>query len=290
LGRSVVLWDLVDPDQPRDLGLPFAHTNAENFIQSLAFSDDGHLLATGGTDGTVSLSDITGSSPDDQSWQPARVGEPFKVDASVVGALAFAPDGATLATASFNTIILWNLADPRQPQRIEDPLPGHTTGVSFLTFTGDDSTLFTASYDNQVIIWDVADAQREHRIGQPLTGHSGGVMGVAVAPGGHTLATAGEDSSTVVLWDLTNPAQPRQLAEPLSGHRGKVNSIAFSADGQTLATGSSDGTTLLWDLGTLNQARDHATERACLIAGGSLGPEEWSLYISGLDYIETCRL
>ncbi|MGH3930204.1 MAG: WD40 repeat domain-containing protein, partial [Pseudonocardiaceae bacterium] len=118
-----------------------------------------------------------------------------------------------------------------------------------------------------------------------LTGHTGSVLSVAFAPDGHTLATAGGDDS-VILWGLSDPTQPRQLAT--FGHTGPVYSVAFAPDGHTLATASNDDSVILWDLTELNYFLGHVVERACAIAPGGLGREEWARRISGLPYQETC--
>jgi hypothetical protein len=45
---------------------------------------------------------------------------------------------------------------------------------------------------------------------------------------------------------------------------------------------------LLWDLAKLNDLRTHAAQRACDLTNRGLNREEWSRYISGLPYRDTC--
>ena len=143
-------------------------------------------------------------------------------------------------------------------------------------------------------MWDLSDPTQPRRLGQPLTGHTGSVITVAFSSNGTTLAT-GSNDGTAILWDLSNRAQPRRLGRPLTGHTGSVFSVAFAPDGTTLATGGTtlaaggtDGTVILWDLTGLNDLLDHAVERACSFTGRGLDHEEWSRFIPGLPYLDTC--
>lgn len=66
--------------------------------------------------------------------------------------------------------------------------------------------------------------------------------------------------------------------------------MVFAPDGHNLASASADKTVLLWDLTSLNDVRDHATERACSITGRGLDRDEWARYIPGLPYQDTCAV
>ncbi|MGH3530175.1 MAG: toll/interleukin-1 receptor domain-containing protein, partial [Pseudonocardiaceae bacterium] len=166
----------------------------------------------------------------------------------VVLAVAFSPDGHTLATGSFDqTALLWDLTDRAQPRRIGQPLTGVTGGA--VAFSPDGHTFATHS-DDGTVLWDVSDRAQPRRLGRPLTNTVGSM---AFSPDGRILAVGGRDS-TVVLWDLTDRAQPRRLGQPLTGYTFMVNAVAFSPDGRTLATGTGDQT-ILWDLTDLAQPR-----------------------------------
>jgi len=136
-------------------------------------------------------------------------------------------------------------------------------------------------------LWDVSDLLQPVRVGPPLVGHQEAVTSVAFSPDGRTLATGSRDR-TVMVWDLTDQAHPVRLGPPLSAHADWVNSVAVSPDGRTLASGSVDGDTILWDLVELIAARDHPVERACSLTGRGLDRDEWSRYISGRPYMDTC--
>jgi eukaryotic-like serine/threonine-protein kinase len=116
--------------------------------------------------------------------------------------VAFAPDGRTLATTSFDqTVRLWDLSDRDQPRALGQPLTGHTNTVYGVAFAPDGRTLATTSFDQTVRLWDLSDCGLPWALGQPLTGHTNAVYGVAFSPDGRTLATTSFDQ-TIRLWEL----------------------------------------------------------------------------------------
>ncbi|MGB6164392.1 MAG: TIR domain-containing protein [Pseudonocardiaceae bacterium] len=165
-----------------------------------------------------------------------------------VYAVAFSPDGRTLASGSLDrTVRVWNVANPAHPTPLGSPLTGHTDSVYAVAFSPDGRTLATGSADQTVRLWNVINPAHPTPMGQPLTGHTSGVDAVAFSPDGHTLATGSLDR-TVRLWNVADPARPIPLGPPLTGHTDSVHSVAFSPDGRTLASGSLDRTVRLWNV------------------------------------------
>jgi WD40 repeat protein len=155
-----------------------------------------------------------------------------------ITALAFAPDGKTLASAdSGGTIKVWDLADGRPKLSF----PGDAGGILALAFSPDSTSLASAGTDERgqrvIKIWQAG------RLQQTMGSAGSEVQALAFAPRGRYLAS-GHHNGTVRLWDTKKD-------EPLlstSAHRGGVRSIAFSPDGKTLASVGDDKLGKLWDV------------------------------------------
>jgi WD40 repeat protein/beta-lactamase regulating signal transducer with metallopeptidase domain len=173
-------------------------------------------------------------------WHRDRVvrAESARGGRAVALAVAYSPDGSTLASAGDDGVVeLRNVASGRVVHR----LAGHRDAVSCLAFSPDGKTLATGSYDQSLKLWDVASGREK----ATLNGHTNWIFAVAFAPDGKTLASAGHDKM-VRLWDV---ATGREIAT-LPGHSGSVRAVAFapSPNGNWLATGGADPAVLIWDL------------------------------------------
>jgi WD40 repeat protein len=122
---------------------------------TLVFSPDGKTYATVGANGTAALWSVT---------TQRRIGVLMTADAQgsagvqaaarPVNALAFSPDGATLATAGANgSIRLWDVATQ---QEIGTPMTAGPGPVYALAFSPDGATLATAGGDGRARLWNVA--------------------------------------------------------------------------------------------------------------------------------------
>jgi len=104
---------------------------------------------------------------------PALVGTPLTGPTGYVWAVAFSPDGSTLAAGvTDGTVWLWNVADPAHPVLIAT-LTGPQGHVFSVAFSPSGRTLAAASNDGTVHLWDASPAAAEADVcadaGQQLT-------------------------------------------------------------------------------------------------------------------------
>jgi hypothetical protein len=305
------------------------HTSWTSWVSSVAFSPDGKTLASSSGDNTFTLWDVSNPKV------PVQLGKLLSGHTGQVSSVAFSPDSKTLASSDKgntnsgdNTIVLWDVSDPKYPIQLGKPLSGMTAGVTSVAFSPDGKTLASGSGDHTIILWDVSNPKSPVQLGKPLNGHTAEVTSVAFSPDGKTLASSSGDS-TIILWDVSNPKSPVQLGKPLSGHTAEVTSVAFSQDGKTLASGSRDKTIILWDVsnpkspvqlgaplsGHIDEVEsvafspdgktlasssqdytiilwdvdpDSWRERACQIAHRNLTRAEWQQYVGDEPYRQRC--
>ena len=140
---------------------------------------------------------------------------------SSVRALAFSPDGKTLASGSYDTTVkLWRVADGT----LLSTLTGHTSGVECLTFSPEADMLVSGAYDSTARVWDVA-SQSLLRV---LDAHKYTVLSVAFNPEGTILATGSADN-TARLWRVDG-----WVSLDAGTSLGTVDTVPLHPDGQRL--------------------------------------------------------
>jgi WD40 repeat protein len=141
-GSQVRLWDLqtlLSPTVDATLEAPHWQGFKPVAFPSAAYP---YLMATGGDDGIVRVWDSVSG-----SLEATRTGH-----TGPVTAVAFSPDGDTLATGSEDrTVRLWDTSTLDVVP--VDILTGHTGGVTSVAFSPDGRTVASASLDRTVRLW-----------------------------------------------------------------------------------------------------------------------------------------
>ncbi len=220
---QVVLWDLHD-------GRPGGWLlDIPGPVHALAFSRDGRRLAVGG--GLPARSGIVRvyTVPD------GTMVHDFPGHDDVVFGLALRPDGAQLATASFDeTVRLWNLALDR-PAGV---FRGHSDFVYAVAYTPDGQALLTGSKDRTIKRLSTRTLKEE----RTYSGHNEDVLALAIHPDGKRFVSAGNEP--LIRWWTLEGDKPQARR---GGHSGPVHQLAFSGDGQKLLSVSGDRTVRLWN-------------------------------------------
>jgi WD40 repeat protein len=249
-------------------------TAPSGVVTALAYSPDGSTLAAGYSDGAIRLWDLASHRTiSATTWGATPLALAFTsggkllevADAGAVGtwnlasqaritarpfanpaqgsAVAFSPDGATVATGGADgNVRLWDAATQ---QEIGAPMSSDAKPVAAVAFSPDGTLVAAGSTDGNVQLWDTATQQEA---GSALVAGAAEVDALAFSRDGKLLATGGQDG-TARLWDVATGNQVG--ATMATGDT--VSALTFGAGGSTLATAESDGATELWDAATQTQ-------------------------------------
>lgn len=206
-------------------------------ISWVAWSGDGHRLASASTDGVVRLwnldDGIAIAELRHDDWV-TRVG--FSVDGRRVATGTIEGDVLVWDTASSNLIAVLGRHDIGRPTPAS---PSPSRRVTSLGWSPDGAALASGGRDGTVRLWNPAGRQAP----MVIAAHDDGVYALAWSPAGDSIASGSRDCSAKV-W--TSAAG--RLLVALVGHEGEVDVVDWSADGTRLATASGDTTVRLWDV------------------------------------------
>lgn len=215
--------------QPKELVAVLGHHRQRHWsgILQTAYSPDGKLLATGGTDGV-------------RLWDTASLREVafLRHNETGGGVFRFSPNGSLLAVGEGATATLWDVR-VNPPRHLTEILPEDDEhSFVFFDFSGDSKILAVANLSRNVRLFDVASLQPRllQTVVQPAN-----AIPFALSPDGRLLAVWCEDD-TLRLWDVST-ATSRLVVTKRNERIRAVNKMLFTPDGKflVLATGF-DGT------------------------------------------------
>ena len=184
---KITLWDARQTAAP--LQVLDGHENA---VQSLAYSRQELLLASGSADKTVRVWNL----------DTLALKRSYHGPRDFVTAVAFSQSGKLLAAGSLDgRIQIWSVLSSRRLRALN----GHRGRIADIDFSPSGDQLASAGEDGTVRVWDL----QRGRIVRALTGHVGGATAVAFAPDGQHLASAGVDGR-VRLWAVPLGALARE--------------------------------------------------------------------------------
>lgn len=271
---TVHAFDVSDPSHPALVTSVHAHTD---WINGIAFDRTGQRLAISSDDRSLTLWDLTGPFP------PSPTARVDGFDGEVY-ALAFSPDGHTLAAAVLSgSVRLLDVTDLRAPTLVGPAITGPTGYVYSVAYSPAAPLVAATGNDGSMWLWSVADPTAPVAVHAPLHWGEGYGTNTSFSPDGRLVAT-GMTDGTVRVWDVSDPAHPRRWAS-LSGIDGTVYGVEFTADGSYVSGAGADRTVRVWDLTV-----EGATARACEIAGRGLAmtDDEWARTTSDVARPTTC--
>ncbi|MEO8625257.1 MAG: adenylate/guanylate cyclase domain-containing protein [Candidatus Limnocylindrales bacterium] len=276
----------------------FTFRASDSEVNGLAFSADGHLLASAAGDG-FRIFDVAG--------RATTVAIPNTGSKLV----AFSPDGSLLLVgASFGTS-LWSVETGALVRRLSDSQEAaDLIAASF--GPGGDVALGADPATNSLRVWDARTGDTLHTVnvvsgvmsadGSRVAGWSPGRIGVYLVLTGDTIMSVGlgetegtpidvaftPDGLHIVSGDHDNVVRVRDTATgdlilELPGHASPVRQVRVSSDGRFALSASDDGSARLWDLESGELVRTFPGHDGRPVTSIAISPDGQSVAIGSSD-------
>jgi COMPASS component SWD3 len=186
----------------------------------------------------------TGTSSTIELWQEGELISDLVGHNDTVTAIAFSPDGKTLATGSHDkSIKLWNTGSGKLICTFSHQLfaGSHRSPVVSLAFSNDSRWLYSGGNDMTIKMWD----WQKRNSPQTLIAKTNSVNNLALTSDRSQLVSLGYGRN-IQLWN----AQTGKLQRSLEGHNAPINAIAISPNDKVLVSVGNDCSLKFWQLET----------------------------------------
>ncbi|MFG6098311.1 hypothetical protein SPB21_23835 [Leptothoe sp. ISB3NOV94-8A] len=236
---SLYIWDFTEQnsplliDQMLDKATPASFNLHERQINSVHFSRDGKLVASGSADGSIVIFDIF----------QKKINRRIKFDKPTnIWDIDFNPNKKHIASvnASDGTVRIWDL----DGNLVESRLSTNDKALHTVKYNDDGTYIAAGGASGQVTVWD----DNKNKVLQDFEVHSSPILDLIFTPDNKYLVTASADESIVVI-DLTAQKEPRKIiVKNFRAHTDSILDIEISSKNQMIATASEDGNVKLWSI------------------------------------------
>ena len=274
---QVTVWDLASGETVRHWDWPKGR-DPHSTVESLGFTPDGNRLAA-----AVFRQNLA------YLWDMTTGKQVAELKHSEVYGLSFSPNGKTLATAGWDSIVrFWDAESGKRVREFEvrqhrekgDAKGGRTDSTEEADLRNgiphEDLRMYTVCYspaggliatahmDGLVQVWKADDMTLQTRFN---IGGSFVYGAMSFSPDGSWLATGG--SADVALW---NPLTGEKATD-VGRHQHFVYTVGFGRDARTLLSGGDDGVCYLWDVPLPAQRSNTTPDRATITMPPGAGME-----------------
>ncbi|HSH01488.1 MAG TPA: protein kinase [Anaerolineae bacterium] len=230
--ETIRVWDATTGDEQMVL------RGHQGFVQNLAISPNGQILASGGGGGDFRLHlwDLNSGQPLFDPL-PGHNGNIWYVD--------FSPDNKTVATAGWDgTLKIW---DATTGTLITD-LTNHNTNINRAVFSPDGRWLASGDGDGIIILWDTTTWTQ---VGSSLTSNDAATGHLIFSSDSNFLISTSFDSN-IMIWQISahsaTTTAPTVAGSPLRGHSSVIIGADLHPDSPLLVATDYSGSMIYWDL------------------------------------------
>lgn len=232
-GKHVQLWDVADPQHPKQLGSPLG--GFDYGVESIIFSPDAKTLYAGG------------GAPGVLRWNITNVLKPLVLptlkgtDGTAVYGMAL-HDGTLVAGGDQNLLVGWDLTNAAKPKPLGmfGAAPQTPTTFTSIAFSPDGRTAAVGAKDQLLRLYDISNATHPKPMGAPLTGFTSWINAIAYSHDGKLLAAGGSDN-TLRIWNTSDWSVDRTMPHP-----GPVTGVVWAPNDSSVITTAADGTSRSW--------------------------------------------